>query len=110
MRTGMAGERTLMAWVRTALAMFSFGFTIYKVLQGVQDVAHVHNLRPRNAGLLLVGMGVLSLMAGTFEYWATQRALGYSASRRLRSPTLILAFAMFVGGAVLFFTILTRMA
>ena len=27
-RTRMAAERTLMAWLRTALSMISFGFTI----------------------------------------------------------------------------------
>jgi putative membrane protein len=30
MRTMMAADRTLMAWIRTSLAMFSFGYTIYK--------------------------------------------------------------------------------
>lgn len=32
MRTIMAADRTLMAWLRTSLSMLSFGFTIYKVL------------------------------------------------------------------------------
>ena len=29
-RTRLAYERTLMAWVRTATSLISFGFTIYK--------------------------------------------------------------------------------
>ena len=29
-RTHLAHERTLMAWVRTATSLISFGFTIYK--------------------------------------------------------------------------------
>ncbi len=33
LRTSMASDRTLMAWVRTALSMISFGFTIYKFFQ-----------------------------------------------------------------------------
>ena len=32
-RTWLAHERTLMAWVRTAASMISFGFTIYKFFQ-----------------------------------------------------------------------------
>jgi putative membrane protein len=28
-RTLMAGDRTLMAWIRTSLSMLSFGYTIY---------------------------------------------------------------------------------
>lgn len=33
MRTIMAADRTLMAWLRTSLSMLSFGFTIYKFLE-----------------------------------------------------------------------------
>ncbi len=29
-RTALAHERTLMAWVQTAVSLISFGFTIYK--------------------------------------------------------------------------------
>jgi uncharacterized membrane protein YidH (DUF202 family) len=32
-RTWLAHERTLMAWVRSAASMISFGFTVYKVFQ-----------------------------------------------------------------------------
>ena len=31
-RTRMAADRTLMGWIRTALSMIGFGFTIYKFL------------------------------------------------------------------------------
>ena len=34
LRTMLAADRTLMAWIRTSLSLESFGFTIYKVLQG----------------------------------------------------------------------------
>ena len=30
-RTRMAADRTLMGWIRTALSMIGFGFTIYQV-------------------------------------------------------------------------------
>jgi len=38
-RIWLAHERTLMAWVRTAASMISFGFTIYKfsILEGAED-------------------------------------------------------------------------
>ena len=36
-RNKLAAERTLMAWVRTALSMISFGFTIYKFLQVIDE-------------------------------------------------------------------------
>ena len=39
-RNKLAAERTLMAWVRTALSMISFGFTIYKFLQVIRRAKH----------------------------------------------------------------------
>jgi len=36
-RTLMAADRTLMAWARTSLSLSSFGFTIYKGLQGIAE-------------------------------------------------------------------------
>jgi putative membrane protein len=32
LRTRMSAERTLMSWVRTAIALIGFGFTIYQFL------------------------------------------------------------------------------
>ena len=46
-RTRMAAERTLMAWVRTALSMIAFGFTIYKFLQVIQEQSTLPVLRPQ---------------------------------------------------------------
>ena len=42
-RTLMAADRSLMAWVRTGLSMISFGFTIYKILQGFQEAGAVRH-------------------------------------------------------------------
>ena len=36
-RTRMAADRTLMGWIRTALSMISFGFTIFKFLEYTQE-------------------------------------------------------------------------
>ncbi len=63
-RTIMALERTLMAWIRTSLSLISFGFTIFKFLQAMQDKTDtMRENAPRNLGLfmILLGMGVLVL-------------------------------------------------
>ncbi len=36
-RTRLAHDRTLMAWVRTSTSLISFGFTIYKFFQYLQE-------------------------------------------------------------------------
>jgi putative membrane protein len=71
-RTRMAAERTLMAWLRTALSMIAFGFTIYKFLQSMQQQSTVPVLRPqspRNVGLMLVGIGTVALMVACVQHW-----------------------------------------
>ena len=34
LRTRMSAERTLMSWVRTAISLIGFGFTIFQFLDG----------------------------------------------------------------------------
>jgi putative membrane protein len=76
LRTIMAADRTLMAWTRTSLSLLSFSFTIYKVLQGIEQPGKVlHPHAPRNAGLFLAGMGVLSMVLGSIQYRLTIRQL-----------------------------------
>ena len=70
-RTVMAADRSLMAWVRTSLSMISFGFTIYKIIEGFQHEA-AHTIKaemPRNMGLFLTGLGTVAMVMGTVEYW-----------------------------------------
>jgi len=77
-RTRLAAERSLMAWVRTALSMITFGFTIYKVLQAIQAQSTVPALQPyapRNAGLTLIGIGTFALIAASIQHWKYVRKL-----------------------------------
>lgn len=109
MRTIMAADRTLMAWIRTALSMISFGFTIYKVLEGVADQGMLpHSDTPQRVGLFLVGIGTLSMILGVFSYWATLKDLRRSEEFRLGRPTLLISAIMTFAGVVLFVGIAGR--
>jgi putative membrane protein len=77
-RTRMASERTLQAWVRTALSMIAFGFTLYKFLQVMQEQSTVPVLRPqapRNVGLTLVGIGTFAIIVACVQHWKYVRKL-----------------------------------
>jgi len=104
-RTIMALERTLMAWIRTSLSLISFGFTIFKFLQAMQDKSSgIRENAPRNLGLfmILLGMGVLVLAIFQFK-----RALGqievFSEKKPQFSISLIGAIGVLLVGL---FTIL----
>ena len=89
-RTRMAAERTLMAWVRTALSMISFGFTIYKFLQAMQEQSRLSVLKsetPRNVGLALIGIGTFALIVACVQHVKYLRKLGF----KIRSVPLDLS-------------------
>jgi putative membrane protein len=77
-RTRLAHERTLMAWVRTATSLISFGFTIYKFfqyLQEQQDPLRVRAFGPRQYATLMIVIGLLALVFATFQHRRDMKTL-----------------------------------
>jgi putative membrane protein len=72
LRTRMSLERTLMSWVRTAVALIGFGFTIVQFFERFQDMTGVaHALRPqapRYVGLALIFAGIAALVVSAWQY------------------------------------------
>ena len=70
-RTRLAHDRTLMAWVRTATSLISFGFTIYKFFQYLQDKNQGREDRifgPRQFALVMIGIGLTALVLATVQH------------------------------------------
>ena len=110
-RTVMASDRTLMAWIRTSLSMFTFGYTLYKVLQEVNEIGklELHDAAPRNAGIMLTVTGTVALTMGIIEYTATLRMLRRSYRFRLARPTLLMSFVLTFAGGFLCIGIVSRL-
>ena len=125
-RTRMALERTLMAWLRTGVALIGFGFTIVQFFQrlgGMEGVAPAD--RPQAAhhlGLALIGAGVLSLLISAWQYrrvvrylWSPQfKALAGMQTTTMKpvfeqSPLLLVVLTVIVIGVFTFFAVLLRM-
>jgi putative membrane protein len=99
-----------MAWVRTALSLESFGFTIYKVLQAFQQEGRAlpRDQTPTNVGLFLTAMGVLAMVMGTVEYLQTRKDLQQFQEVPLARPSFAMALLMSVMGVLLFFGIILK--
>ncbi len=99
-RTRAAYDRTLMAWMRTATSLISFGFTLYKFLQIEMDRA-THPARlvgPREFALAMVVVGILSMLFGTVEHWENLRSLrAQGAEARWSKSGLIAGLVSLMG-------------
>lgn len=104
-RTRLAAERSLMAWIRTALSMIAFGFTIYKFLQALHEQSPVPVLRPnapRNVGLLLVGIGTFAVAVAYIQHWKYLRKLSPDQSFRPWDLASVVAILIALLGFLIF--------
>jgi putative membrane protein len=120
LRTRMAVDRTLMAWVRTATALIGFGFTIvqfFERLGGMENVAVAARPQmPRYLGLALIAAGVIALLISSWQYrvlvnhlWSGPfKALAGFTEKRLQAPVYFVAIGLIFIGVFAFVAILTR--
>ena len=106
-RVFFAAERTLLAWVRTALGLVGLGFVVAKFglfLKLVRpDVEHPSH--PWSAGVG-VALAVLGAVASAVASWQHRRFCGTLAANELPpryrvEPALWLGFGVAVAGVVL---------
>src|SRR5688572_26692153 len=85
-RTRMSAERTLEAWVRTAVSLIGFGFTIVQFFARLKDTEGFKPAKdPALAhyfGLILIGAGILGLLAAI---WQNQTLVRYLHSAKFQS-------------------------
>lgn len=120
LRTRLAVERTLMAWVRTAMALIGFGFTIVQFFAHLQEMDGVapaaRPQMPRYLGLALIASGVFALLISGLQYrWVVRyhwqgefRTLAGMREGRMQTPILLVGGALVVIGVVAFVAVLTR--
>ena len=106
-RTWMAHERTLMAWIRTATSMISFGFAVDKFFEGRPPNPNAI-LSSRDFAILMIGFGLVALVLATIQHAIDVRAIADLATRKRRSIALVLAFFIGALGTVAFVSAIFR--
>lgn len=119
LRTRMAAERTLMAWLRTAVSMIGFGFTIVQffervaTMEGVKAAANPE--APRYLGLALIAGGTLALLVSSWQYHTLVKYLwsdSYQAialDKQSKTPALAVSIVMIFIGLFAFVAVFTRL-
>jgi len=106
-RNYLASERTLMGWIRTALSMISFGFTIGKLGQTLHEVEFKGVFRVRTVSIqaiayFLVVIGTVALFGATAQHILRvreYRTMGYR--RRYGIAVWVAILLVLVGGFAL---------
>lgn len=102
-----------MAWIRTALAMIGFGFTIYKFFQYLPEEIPAGNIHrphaPRNLAMALIVLGTLALVAAALQHWSFLKDIGVPVRKRsIHSISFVVAFFVVLIGVVAFYGVLMR--
>jgi len=104
-RNREAADRTLLAWIRTSLAMISLGFGIERLGQAAVGfdgrAAAFSPLKTRVFGTALVMLGLAATLVGIWEHRLVLRSIARTDYRYTERPPIAryVAFAMVAVGA-----------
>jgi len=120
-RTRLSVERTMMSWLRTAVALIGFGFAIVQYLNRLQPIpggrpAYLPTA-PEYLGLALISCGILALVISLWQYfWAVRYLWGGSfapiagmTKEGMQSPVIAVAILLIFIGLFAFFAVLFRL-
>jgi putative membrane protein len=60
-------ERTALAWVRTALSLIGFGFTIDKLFEAQRRETGTRHIEPQVIGITMIAFGLITLVLFVIE-------------------------------------------
>ena len=120
-RTRLSVERTMMSWLRTAVALIGFGFAIVQYLNRLQPIpggrpAYLPTA-PEYLGLALISCGILALLISIWQYWWGIRYLWGDpftpiagvTKEGMQTPVIAVAIVLIFIGLFAFFAVLFRL-
>ena len=111
-RSFLATERTLMAWIRTAISMIGFGFTLAELFQSLaRSNVLVRGPAGRvwtaeGVGMLLVSLGTLALVVAVFDHHREMKQLHAAGLPERFSLTMAVASVLIILGAMALISLL----
>ena len=121
LRTRLAVERTMMAYLRTAVSLIGFGFAIVQFFERFEQMPGVNTARfpeaPRYLGLAMILCGVIVACISLLEYrWVIRYLWGGSfgviagaKKEGMQSPLYATAIVLILIGLFAFFAVVFRL-
>jgi putative membrane protein len=121
-RTRLALERTIMSWLRTAVALIGFGFAIVQYLNHLQQIPGArpsnYPTAPEYLGLALISCGIVALVISIWQYrWGLRYLWGEPftpiagvTTEGMQTPVMPVAILLVGVGLFAFFAVLFRLA
>jgi inner membrane protein YidH len=120
-RTRLALERTIMSWLRTAVALIGFGFAIVQYFSRLQQIPGARPAylptAPEYLGLALISCGILALIISIWQYrWSIRYLRGEpfaplagASNEGMKTPVIAVAILLIFVGLFAFFAVLLRL-
>jgi BASS family bile acid:Na+ symporter len=105
-RTAFSAERSLMAWIRTSVSLYTFGFSLIRFMDYLEatEIGTQLSEGPRLLGLALVCLGILVLLPAAVEHvrrMKKMKTLGLPRISKIYLP-IIAAIALVLIGLTVF--------
>lgn len=109
-RTLLALQSVMMGWIKAALSLITFGFTIYKLFQldFRRGAPSNYLIGAREYGLAMVVIGLTALIVATWEYHKNVRLVRSQCPDLPRSMTGIIAALVGILGVIALIVMLLR--
>jgi len=112
-RTALSSERSLMAWIRTSVSLYTFGFSMTKFLEYLekQQDATEYSRGLHRLGFAIICIGILGLTlaaAGHLHRLKKMKRLGLPTVSLISLPVVATTALVLIGIAVLVSIVLNR--
>jgi len=120
LRTRLAVERTMMAYMRTAVSLIGFGFTIFQFFYKLRSATDLADARFPNAawylGLALIFCGTMAALLAILQYrwtlhylWSGDfTAIAGIGGEAKQTPLYAISYLLVLIGVFAFFAVLLR--